>query len=217
MFLLVMVSGGTALAGETVDQEQPEVDDSGPGNNLIGPTDQGIAQLLTAGILARLCAIELPLMCSGNPDDAVRVSLNNAADEKPGDEELAFVEVKIGDLPPPNPGDPFIRIPFPEPPRMDDGVQYSIVIRGIRAAGKVGTSSGAAQPETECTLLSGPAGDSYPGGDAFHNELPNPPDEWICFCDEPGGAFDIPFRTLVEDLTVQIEPTTWGVVKATYR
>ncbi len=48
-----------------------------------------------------------------------------------------------------------------------------------------------------CGVLQGPLGDSYAGGSAFFDALPNTPGVWVAFSDFPSARDDLAFQTWV--------------------
>ena len=220
--ILVITVGYAPLthAGITLDQEQPQVDENMPPNGLIGPTTQGLAQLLRTEFFGRLCQVDVAIECTGNADDSISVSIQNVENGFPGDSLLAMITIAIGDLPPPNPGDPYFVSFFfnGEAPLLYNETDYALILRAIpQGNGRVIGGLSTTEPGAECSVLSGPRGDSYLRGNAFYNATPDQPQRWTCFCAGADNAFDIPFRTYMEEVTVQVEAKTWGEIKALHR
>lgn len=176
----VLAAIGSASAEVRVDQEQPTT--TVTPSAIGGTSEQVLAQSFTAGTSGDLVAIRLPVACSSGTLVVQIQSLNS--DGEPSGRILASAMVPASDLPPP-PSD-FREITFDPPFAQREGERYAIVLKNI---------------EGTCSILSGPSGDSYTGGQFFYDARPNPPG-WVGGKDRPAPRStpgDMPFQTVVDD------------------
>jgi hypothetical protein len=173
---------GAAHAAD-LDQEQPVVSAAG-GLAISGPSEQKLAQVYTAGRSGFLDRIELPIGCS----------------EGPGMLHVAIHEVAPGGSLPGTPVGRHSRTgPFAARDAAGDPVFRSIPFGGVRQrTGDLYAIVVTADPDLECSWLSGPGGDPYPGGDGWFDARPNRPG-WIELAFGPDDPADLPFRTFVAD------------------
>jgi hypothetical protein len=183
--LTTMVQGvsGTPV----IDQEQPLIDGSVGGLAIGGASEQKLAQVVTAGASGPLTEVRFPLSCDSG--DLI-VEIQGTTAGKPNGVVLTSETIPASSLP--FIGVVFRSLAFSTPVSFTSGDVFAIVLR----------STGA------CGVFRGPVGDSYLGGNAFFDALPNPPG-WVCICDFAGDRFDLPFQTLVDgalQISIDIEP-----------
>lgn len=182
-----LTSASLAVAAPIIDQQQPVIDLAVGPLFVGGTSQQKLAQTVTAGLSGVLTEVRFPVACDfGN----LSVQIQGVTGGVPNGTVLAEQIFPAASLPPffPVPGVVTLRsLPFSSPASVSIGQQFAVVL----------TSDGG------CGVFQGPLGDSYGGGNAFFDALPNPPG-WVCSCIFAGARFDLPFQTLV-DPTLQID------------
>jgi hypothetical protein len=174
-----------------VDQQQPVIDPTVGGLAIGGSSQQKLAQVVTAGVSGSLTEVRFPVAC--DPAANLIVEIQGVTGNKPNGDVLTSQTIPGSNLPVFFPSPPSFRsMVFSTPVDFSAGSQFAIV---LRAAGS-------------CGVFRGPVGDSYPGGNAFFDSLPNPPG-WVCICEFQGDRFDLPFQTLAEStlpVSIDIKP-----------
>jgi hypothetical protein len=173
--------------GSVLDQSQPIFNNNVGGYFNGGSSRQKIAQVVTPGISGWLTTVAAPVTGLGT----LRLEIRGVSAGLPNDTQLASQNIAGSSLPSFF-SDPtgFRQLNLSVPPLVSAGEPFAIVLSALNP------------PMGSLTVLSGPPGDPYAGGDAFYDSLPNPPD-WIHRGDF--GSFDIPFQTYVEPIP---EPAT---------
>ncbi|WDI30728.1 hypothetical protein PUV54_12270 [Hyphococcus flavus] len=170
----------TGVIADVVDQEQLITEDSPTA--IGGASEQELAQSFTVGVTGYLTQIRIPVACSTG-ELIVEIQRLNA-DGEPSGAVVTGARVAAGDLPAP-PGT-FRTIRLSPPLLVEAGDRYAIVLKNETGV---------------CSILSGPEGDSYPGGQYFYDSRPNPPG-WVGGKDRPAPSStpgDMPFQTIIDD------------------
>jgi hypothetical protein len=140
-----------------------------------GPSEQMLAQTLTATIGGRIIGVFLPIACSSGK---LEVELRDVENGGPGSTILTTGSTGAAHLPPLGPY--FRLLAVSGGPVVAPGDMYTLVLRNT---------------EGSCGILRGPEGDSYPGGEGFFDARPNPPG-WIPFS-ATETRLDLPFLMVV--------------------
>jgi len=171
-----------SVQGSVLDQSQPIFNNNVGGYFIGGSSRQKIAQVVTPGIFGWLTTVAAPVAGLGT----LRLEIRGVSAGLPKDTQLASQNIAGSSLPSFF-SDPtgFRQLNLSVPPLVSAGEPFAIVLSALNP------------PMGSLTVLSGPPGDPYAGGDAFYDSLPNPPG-WIHMGDF--GSFDIPFQTYVEPI-----------------
>src|SRR5262245_5110437 len=176
VMLLSVIPLQYAKASLVSDQQQPIINTSAGALVIGGASQQKLAQVVTAGVSGSLTMVRFPVACDAL--DNLIVEIQGVTAAKPNGIVLTSAVIPGTSLPMFPPPTSFRSIVFSRPAVFSAGSQFAIVLR----------STGS------CVVFQGPVGNSYPGGFAFFDSLPNA-SGWVTFSD--GG--DLPFQTLVED------------------
>ncbi|GAB4522532.1 MAG: hypothetical protein Kow00133_10130 [Amphiplicatus sp.] len=181
---LLAAFASPARAEPVVDQSQPAVDPAAGFLGVGGDAEQQLAQTFTVGLTGNLVGLRLPIAACGGGDLVIDiVELDSAG--RPGASVRASASFSPADVPSTPPGT-FIDFLFDPPLAVATGQRLAFTLR--------------MSPETaNCSLADAPAGDSYAGGDAYFDARPNPPG-WA-LRRETDASFDLPFETLMDDLS----------------
>lgn len=164
----------------SIDQRQPIIDASAGFVLAIGGgSDQVLAQVFTPGVTGALTSIAVPVSC--HPSVSVTVEIRNAAAGVPSTTVLTMETVPGTALQGGWPY-PFFRVGFSAPPFLQAGVPAALVLR----------ASGSAV--AACSIMPGPVGDPYAGGDGFFDALPNQRGVWVPLSVGTSRR-DLPFQT----------------------
>lgn len=182
-----------AAGAETVDQQQPDFNIYGYPLTLGGSYEQKLAQVVTAGMDGHLVEVRFPVICSPS-SESVRFEIQAVTADKPNGVVIAWQDISASALP----------VFYPEPPEF----------RGIRFSSPAQLAAGQSfaivmSTSAECSVIPGPVGDTYEGGDSWFDSRPNPPG-WVRVCDF-GGPCDLPFQTVMRRLiSIDIDVRPWG-------
>ena len=160
---LLALSAPAAIAADIVDQEQTMTTTTPFA--IGGDAEELLAQSFTLGMAGEMTHIRIPVACSSG--ELIVEIQRLGADGLPNGDVVTRARVPAADIPPPL-GD-FVSIYFSPPVTVSPGEKYAIVL---------------SNPTGECGMLSGPAGDSYPGGQFFYDARPDEPG-WIGGKDRP--------------------------------
>jgi len=160
--------------GLHVDQEQPAIDAGSLTLAIGGPSEQMLAQTVTVGLDGRLAEVRFPIGCEDGVLD-VEIQGTTATGEPDGVVLVrrSFAASRLPGVVPAT----FETLGLPRRLAVSPGDTLAIVLRN---------DSGS------CGLASPPAGDTYPGGQAFFDARPNPPG-WLPL----SPVADLPFQTVV--------------------
>jgi hypothetical protein len=170
--IITIQACGSAVA---IDQQQPTIDATVGSLAIGGASQQRLAQVVTTGVSGSLVAVRLPVACDAGSNLVVQIQ--SVDDTTPTGVVLTSQTISGATLPPTNP--PIFRnLAFANPVSFVAGDEFAIVV----------SSAGS------CAISQGPAADSYPGGEAFFESLPNPPG-WVPLTPP---RLDLPFQTSVQ-------------------
>jgi len=169
----------TNANAQTIDQQQPIIDTSRGFLGVGGDSQQKLAQTFEVGVSGRLMALDLPLGCNGD----LRIEVRQQNGSLPNGRFVRRLDVNNADFF----YDGFRRFSFLVP--ID-------VSRGDKLAFTVEMTDGG-----NCNYGTSPAGDTYAGGQGFFDSRPNPPG-WLAFKAVPDPYKDLPFKTIMEDITL---------------
>jgi hypothetical protein len=158
-----------------VDQSQPVTDRSALPFVVGGPTNQVLAQTVTAGASARLAAVRLPVGCLSG---SLTLQVQEVRAGLPSGAVVASQSLPAASLPPSPPQVRFPTIAVPGTPFFRAGERFALVLRST------GT----------CEVAAGPVGDAYSGGEALFQDRALGPSRWLPL----GPRADLPVETLVE-------------------
>ena len=180
--LLLLVLAFTANADVVLDQEQPLIEPAAGRRAIGGPSEQQLAQTVTAGISGRLVEVHVPVSCgSGEVILEIFAVSDSGAPGSPvfAREHRLAAEFSRETDPP-----AFHRFVLDPAPRFEAGDRFTISLRN-----KTG----------ECAMWPSPDGDTYPPGDGwFVNNAP-PSTGWTRNADTPDPFEDWPFQTFVDN------------------
>lgn len=182
--VLLATVAGAARAEPVVDQSQPAVDPAAGFLGIGGDAEQQLAQTFTVGLTGNLVGLRLPISGCGGGDLTIEiVDLDSAG--RPGATVRASASFPPAEVPSAPPGT-FLDFLFDAPLSVTTGQRLAFTLRMSPAM-------------ANCSLMEAPAGDSYAGGDAYFDARPNPPG-WVRRR-ETDARFDLPFETLMDDLS----------------
>lgn len=173
--ILLPSAGSAQPPSRVIDPMQPDFDAVVGPLAVGGPSEQMLAQTLTATIAGRIVGVFLPIACSGG---RLHLELRDTANGGPGSVVLGHGSKPASHLPPL--GAHFRLISIGGGPVLSPGDSYTLVLRNTGGS---------------CGLLRGPEGDSYAGGAGFFDARPNPPG-WIPFS-ATETRLDLPFLVVV--------------------
>jgi hypothetical protein len=160
------------------DQAQKKADPSRP--LAIYPIGQGqnLAQTFTAGTTGDLAYVWMPVACAVASRVKIRIQTTGGLivsdynyDPARHIQDGTFVQFQI----------------YPYVP-LTPGARYTILLSSV------GTTKSATR--ATCSIASGPAGDSYPGGGAYYEDVPTNGPGWLPLPNAANQA-DLPFATMV--------------------
>ena len=160
---------------DSTDQRQDSVDTSVGGLAIGGGSNQTLAQVVTAGRSGNLYGVSFPLACDNG--DLI-VEIQNVTGGQPNGTVLTSQTIPAAWLPVVSPNWLFRTVRFTSQVFITAGTQFAIVLKN---------------PTGSCGVFQGPIGDSYAGGEAFYDALPNGPG-WVL----NGARHDLPFETIMK-------------------
>jgi hypothetical protein len=163
-------------AATAIDAMQPVAETAGGTLAIGGGSEQRLAQTFTVELAGRLAGAFLPVVCASG---RLVIEIRDVVAGLPGDSVLARRAVSathVASL-----GFHFQLFPLGGGVAVAPGDRLALVL---------------ANPTGSCGLARGPAGDSYPGGEAFFEALPNQPG-WIPFS-ATADDHDLPFLAVVK-------------------
>ena len=163
---------------QTIDQQQPLINEAAGFVGIGGNSDQKLAQTFTVGRSGRLIALDLPFACGGATPT---IELRRQSGGRPEGALLRVINPAPGDISPVYEG--FQRLYFSSGVNVTSGDELAFTIR---------------VEEGNCNYAASPAGDTYADGQGFFDSRPNPPG-WLAFKAVPNVYDDLPFRTVMED------------------
>lgn len=174
ILLAALAWGLPAEARDVVDQQQTTIDYIAQAIALGGPTHQRLTQIVTAGVSEPMVALDLPLSCNWFSAN-ITIDIRTVENGLPGATLLSHT---TGARPRSNNSFGY-SFDLQDPVPLTAGQQYAIVLSS----------------DSDCTLLSGPDGDSYAGGDSYANDdrIPLFPQVWTAMMPRR----DLPFKTRV--------------------
>jgi hypothetical protein len=184
----------SAAGAETVDQQQPSFNIYGNPLALGGSSEQKLAQVVTAGMDGHLVEVRLPVICSSS-SESVRFEIQAVTADKPNGTVITRQDILASDLPVFSSPPEFRGIRFSSPAQLAAGQSFAIVM----------------STAAECSVIPGPAGNPYVGGDSWFDSRPNPPG-WVRDCEfGPSYPCDLPFQTVMRRLiSIDIDVRPWG-------
>lgn len=177
-------SDGELPAVALLDQAQDRVVPAGETLALGGGSEQMLAQAFTAARAGELVGITLRVACA---DGGVDVDVQGVgADGRPDGTSRASGSIPAGASPAPLDASVHVWVGIAPALAVSAGDRLALVL-----------SSGGT-----CASLNAPAGDTYPGGDAWFDARPNPVGQWVPLDLQEGPVdperpSDLPFRTWV--------------------
>jgi HYR domain len=168
-----------ASAVSYVDQEQPLIDTTGA-LAIGGGSEQKLAQVVTVSHSGALRAVDLAVACNSPSELTIEIQSVDT-DGRPNGVLMTLPQNIDRTLL--TSAFQFTRLELDQWVEVAAGQRLAIVL----LSGDPG-----------CASARGPAGDPYTGGDAWFDARPNALG-WVCMCEFAGSAFDLPFRTWVED------------------
>lgn len=176
--LLALSIAILAAATLVVDQRQPVID-SNQSLAIGGPSEEKLAQVITAGASGRLAEIWLPVGCASGQLDLEIQGVDGSG--LPDGNVLHRMPVPAATLPSVLPA-VFQQFRLARRLHFDAGDRFAVVL--INETGS-------------CGISPGPAGDSYAGGKAYFDARPNQPG-WIeLFLSGETDPRDLSFQTVV--------------------
>jgi HYR domain len=163
-----------------VDEEQPLIDATIGALAIGWGSEQKLAQVVTVGHAGALRAVDLAVGCDSQSDLTLEIQ-GVGTDGQPDGVLMTSPQDIDGTLL--TSAFQFTRIELDQWVDVAAGQRLAIVL----LSGDPG-----------CASSHGPAGDLYTEGDGWFDARPNAPG-WVCMCEFAGSAFDLPFRTWVED------------------
>jgi hypothetical protein len=173
-------------ATSTVDQQQTAFDLTQFLSMEGGGSEQILAQVVTADLDGLLTEVRFDLR-EGSGDLIVEIQ-GVTSGGKPDGSVLTSETMPFGTLPSVLPNAPPFdaHIVFSTPVCFSAGERFAVVLKSTGYH----------------TLLAGPTGNPYAGGDAFFDARPNPPDVWVPL----SNGRDLAFQTFVEVCPLNVIP-----------
>lgn len=174
----LLLSAGVSANAQTIDQQQPLIDETAGFLGVGGDSDQKLAQTFKVGVTGRMIALDLPMACGGD----YRIEIRQQAGGTPSGALVRRIEgtgTSLG-------VDGFQRYPILVPIPVTAGDELSFTVETLGG---------------NCNYATSPDGNTYTDGQGFFDSRPNPPG-WLALKGTLDTFKDLPFKTVMEDATI---------------